>query len=135
MVDSMKKVSTYSDVVNSFHSTFQDKVEIPDALERVWFFKAVGKFSHEIDRLNFDEELYEFDTLLDRYVIDTLGVMMHEFYQQRELSKVNKRVSIVTKVIAVDGSGNAKTASKAELETIHEEVQSMLYKQTPTAYN
>ena len=52
----MKKVSTYSDVVNSFHSTFQDKVEIPDALERVWFFKAGGKFSHEIDRLNFDEE-------------------------------------------------------------------------------
>ena len=135
MVDSMKKVSTYSDVVNSFHSTFQDKVEIPDALERVWFFKEVGKFSHEIDRLNFDEELYEFDTLLDRYVIDTLGVMMHEFYQQRELSKVNKRVSIVTKDISVDGSGNAKTASKAELETIHEEVQSMLYKQTPTAYN
>ena len=135
MVDNMKKVSTYSDVVNSFHSTFQDKVEIPDALERVWFFKAVGKFSHEIDRLNFDEELYEFDTLLDRYVIDTLGVMMHEFYQQRELSKVNKRVSIVTKDISVDGSGNAKTASKAELETIHEEVQSMLYKQTPTAYN
>lgn len=131
----MKKVSTYSDVVNSFHSTFQNKVEIPDALERVWFFKAVGKFSHEIDRLNFDEELYEFDTLLDRYVIDTLGVMMHEFYQQRELSKVNKRVSIVTKDISVDGSGNAKTASKAELETIHEEVQSMLYKQTPTAYN
>ena len=131
----MKKVSTYSDVVNSFHSTFQDKVEIPDALERVWFFKAVGKFSHEIDRLNFDEELYEFDTLLDRYVIDTLGVMMHEFYQQRELSKVNKRVSIDTKDISVDGSGNAKTASKAELETIHEEVQSMLYKQTPTAYN
>lgn len=131
----MKKVSTYSDVVHSFHSTFQDKVEIPDALERVWFFKAVGKFSHEIDRLNFDEELYEFDTLLDRYVIDTLGVMMHEFYQQRELSKVNKRVSIVTKDISVDGSGNAKTASNAELETIHEEVQSMLYKQTPTAYN
>lgn len=131
----MKKVSTYSDVLNSFHSTFQDKVEIPDALERVWFFKAVGKFSHEIDRLNFDEELYEFDTLLDRYVIDTLGVMMHEFYQQRELSKVNKRVSIVTKDISVDGSGNAKTASKAELEIIHEEVQSMLYKQTPTAYN
>ena len=131
----MKKVSTYSDVVNSFHSSFQDKVEIPDALERVWFFKAVGKFSHEIDRLNFDEELYEFDTLLDRYVIDTLGVMMHEFYKQRELSKVNKRVSIVTKDISVDGSGNAKTASKAELETIHEEVQSMLYKQTPTAYN
>ena len=131
----MKKVSTYSDVVNSFHSTFQDKVEIPDALERVWVFKAVGKFSHEIARLNFDEELYEFDVLLDRYVIDTLGVMMHEFYQQRELSKVNKRVSIVGKDLSIDGTGNAKTATKAELDMINGEVKEMIYKQTPSAYN
>lgn len=131
----MKKVSTYQDVVNSFHSTFQDKVEIPDALERQWFFKAVGKFSHEIDRLNFDDEVYEFDVLLDRYVIDTLGVMMKEFYQQRELSKVNKRISIVGKDLSVDGNGNTKTATKAELEMVNEEVRNMVYKQTPTAYN
>lgn len=131
----MKKVSTYSDVVNSFHSTFQDKVEIPDALERIWFFKAVGKFSHEIDPLNFDEELFEFDKQLDRYVIDTLGVMMKEFYQQRELSKVNKRVSIVAKDLSIDGTGNAKSATKSELDMISEEVKNMLYKQTPSAYN
>lgn len=131
----MKKVSTYQDVVNSFHSTFQDKVEIPDALERQWFFKAVGKFSHEIDRLNFDDEVYEFDVLLDRYIIDTLGVMMKEFYQQRELSKVNKRISIVGKDLSVDGNGNTKTATKNELEMVNEEVRNMVYKQTPTAYN
>ena len=131
----MKKVSTYQDVVNSFHSTFQDKVEIPDALERQWFFKAVGKFSHEIDRLNFDDEVYEFDVLLDRYIIDTLGVMMKEFYQQRELSKVNKRISIVGKDLSVDGNGNTKTATKTELEMVNEEVRNMVYKQTPTAYN
>lgn len=131
----MKKVSTYQDVVNSFHSTFQDKVEIPDALERQWFFKAVGKFSHEIDRLNFDDEVYEFDVLLDRYIIDTLGVMMKEFYQQRELSKVNKRISIVGKDLSVDGNGNTKSATKNELEMVNEEVRNMVYKQTPTAYN
>ena len=135
MVDYMKKVSTYQDVVKSFHSTFQDKVEIPDALERQWFFKAVGKFSHEIDRLNFDDEIYEFDVLLDRYVVDTLGIMMKEFYQQRELSKVNKRISIVGKDLSVDGNGNTKTATKAELEMVNEEVRNMVYKQTPTAYN
>ena len=131
----MKKVSTYQDVVNSFHSTFQDKVEIPDALERQWFFKAVGKFSHEIDRLNFDDEVYEFDVLLDRYVVDTLGIMMKEFYQQRELSKVNKRISIVGKDLSIDGSNGTKTATKTELEMVNEEVRNMVYKQTPTAYN
>lgn len=130
----MGKVSTYEDVINSFHSSFQDKVLIPESLEREWFLKAVGKYSYEIDPLNFDEELLEFDTKLDRYVIDTLGSMMKKFYQQRELSKVNKRISIVGKDLSVDGSNGSKTAAKSELEMVSQEVDEMLYKQTPTAY-
>lgn len=130
----MEKVSTYTDVVNSFHSTFQDKVEIPDALEREWFFKAVGKFSHEIDRLTFNEDTYEFNVLLDRYVIDTLGLMMKEFYQQRELSKVNKRISIVGKDISMNTGSSAKYV-ESELQEVSSEVLSRIYKQTPTAYN
>ena len=130
----MEKVSTYEDVINSFHSSFQDKVLIPKSLEREWFLKAVGKYSYEIDPLNFDEELLEFDTKLDRYVIDTLGSMMKKFYQQRELSKVNKRISIVGKDLSVDGSNGSKTAAKSELEMVSQEVDEMLYKQTPTAY-
>ncbi len=131
----MGKISTYEDVLNSFHSSFQDKVLIPESLEREWFLKAVGKYSYEIDPLNFDEELLEFDVRLDRYVIDTLGSMMKKYYQQRELSKVNKRISIVGKDLSVDGSNGSKTAAKSELEMVSQEVDEMLYKQTPTAYN
>ena len=131
----MSKVSTYLDVIKSFHSTFRDKITIPEGLEREWLLKAIGKYSFEIDPLYFDEEILEFDKLLDRYVIDTLGLMMKEFYQQRELSKVNKRISIVGKDISIDGSNGTKTATKAELEMVSEEVGGMIYKQTPTAYN
>lgn len=131
----MKECSTYNDVIKSFYSSFQDKVVIPESLEREWFHKAVGKYSFEIDPLNFDEEILSFDTHLDRYVIDTLGGMMKKFYQQRELSKVNKRVSIVGKDLSIDGSNGSKTAAKAELEMVSREVDEMLYKQTPTAYN
>ena len=131
----MGKISTYEDVLNSFHSSFQDKVLIPEALEREWFLKAVGKYSYEIDPLNFDEELLEIDVRLDSYVIDTLGSMMKKYYQQRELSKVNKRISIVGKDLSVDGSNGSKTAAKSELEMVSQEVDEMLYKQTPTAYN
>ena len=131
----MGKISTYEDVLNSFHSSFKDKVLIPESLEREWFLKAVGKYSYEIDPLNFDEELLEFDVRLDRYVIDTLGSMMKKYYQQRELSKVNKRISIVGKDLSVDGSNGSKTAAKSELEMVSQEVDEMLYKQTPTAYN
>ena len=72
----MEENTSYEEVIDSFHSTFQDKVELPGLLEKEWFKKAVGKFSFEIDSINYDEDLEEFDTKLNRYVIDTLGLMM-----------------------------------------------------------
>lgn len=131
----MEKNTTYEEVINSFHSTFQDKVVIPETLEKVWFLKAVGKYSFEIDSINYDEELNEFDSKLTRYVIDTLGLMMKKFYQERELSKVNKRISIVSKDLSIDGSNGSKTAAKNELDDVSKELDEMLYKQTPSAYN
>lgn len=127
--------TTYEDIINSFHSTFQDRVEIPESLEKLWFEKAVGKFSFEIDSINYDEELEEFDKKLHRYVVDTIGLMMKVFYQERELSKVNKRISIVSKDLSIDGSNASKTAAKSELDSAKEELKEMLYKLTPSAYN
>lgn len=131
----MDEFTKYEDVIDSFHSTFQDRVEIPESLEKLWFKKAVGKFSFEIDSINYDDELEEFDKKLHRYVVDTLGLMMKVFYQERELSKVNKRVSIVSKELSVDGSNASKSAAKSELESAKEELKEMLYKLTPSAYS
>ena len=128
------KVTTYQDVLNSFHSTFQDKVVLASLLEREWFLKAVGKYSFEIEPLNFDEEKLEFDCSLNRYVVDTLGSMMKQFYQQRELSKVNKRVSIVGKELSINSGMSSSKYAENELKEAKEEVESMIYKQTPTAY-
>ena len=130
----MKNTSA-SEIIDVFESSFADKCVIPYELELIWLKKAIGRFSAELTDLNYDEELQEFDCALDTYVIDTLGVMMKEFYQQRELSKVNKRISIVGKDLSVDGNGNTKSATKNELEMVNEEVKNMVYKQTPTAYN
>ena len=40
----MEENTSYEEVIDSFHSTFQDKVELPGLLEKEWFKKAVGKF-------------------------------------------------------------------------------------------
>ena len=125
----------YEDVINSFHSTFQDKVAIPESLEEVWFNKAVGKYSYELQPLVYDNDEKEFDSELDRYIIDHLGVMMKLFYQERELSKVNKRVSIVGKDLSIDGNNGSKTATKAELEYVDGDVKQMTSNQKPTAYS
>ena len=99
--------TTAQEVIDSFESSFADRQVLPESLEMVWLKKAIGRYSVELDPLNFDEELWEFDTKLDRYVIDTLAEFMKQLYMERQYSLVNKRVSIVGKDLSLDG-GNAQ---------------------------
>ena len=126
--------TTANDVIQSFESSFVDKRVLPVSLEIEWLKKAVGRYSIELDPLNFDEELLEFDIKLDRYVIDTLAAFMLQLYQERQVSLVNKRVSIVGKDLSIDGSGNSKTAEKNHLEYVRAQVVEMIENQKPTAY-
>jgi len=126
--------TTARDVFDSFESSFQDKKEIAEQLELVWLLKAIGRYSVELDPLNFDEETLEFDCKLDRYVIDTLGAFMKQSYQEREVSKVNKRVSIVGKDISIDGNNGSKTAARNELDYDDRKSSEMIFNQMPTAY-
>lgn len=125
--------TTAKDVFDSFESSFQDKNVIPEQLELVWLLKAIGRYSIELDPLNFDEELLTFDCKLDRYVIDTLGAFMKQSYQEREVSKVNKRVSIVGKDISIDGNNGSKTAASNELNYDDSKSLKMIANQKPTA--
>ena len=126
--------TTAQEVYDSFEASFQDKSIIPEALEFEWLRKAVARFSAELDPITFDEELLVFDVKLDRYVIDTLAAFMKQSYQEREVSKVNKRVSIVGKDISIDGNNGSKTSARNEL--LYDEFKSniMVDNQKPTAY-
>ena len=122
------------DVIDSFESSFQDKREIPDELEMLWLKKAVGRFSVELSELSFDEQEKQFDRELSQYEIDTLALFMKKFYMEREVSKVNKRVSIVSKDLSIDGNNGSKTAAKNELDYVCSESEHMISNQMPTAY-
>ena len=54
------------EVFQSFESSFQDKRIIPESLELEWLKKAIGRYSVELDPLNFDENTLMFDTKLSR---------------------------------------------------------------------
>ena len=129
----MKNTSA-SEIIEVFESSFADKHVIPLDLELVWLKKAIGRYSKELTDLTFDEETLEFNCVLDMYVKDTLAQMMKKFYQERELSKVNKRVSIVGKEISWDASGNSKKYTKEELDYVVRESDEMISNQKPTAY-
>lgn len=127
--------TTYKDVIASFESTFQDKQEIPDSLEKQWLKMAVARYTIELTSLEYDEITGEFEDELDQYTIDTLAIFMKQFLQEREVSKVNKRVSIVGKDLSYDGTGNAKKYSREELDYIYNKSQEMIDNQKPPAYS
>jgi hypothetical protein len=126
--------TTANDVITSFESSFQDKKVFPEGLEMVWLKKANGRYSVELEPLNFDDDLQEYDEELSQYTIDTLAEFMKQLYQEREVSRVNKIASIVTKDISFDGMGNNKKFANEELKYVSEKAQNMVDNQKPTAY-
>lgn len=122
------------EVLESFEASFAEKRVIPHDLEIMWLKKAIARFSIEIDTLNLDERKERITPAIDQYIIDTLAAFMKQSYQEREVSKVNKRVSIVTKSYSVDGNGNTKTAAKNELDYDSMKSGYMANNLKPTAY-
>lgn len=129
----MAKTHT-QEVFDSFEASFQDKSIIPRPLETEWLIKAVARFSVELEPIELDENYQNFTTKLDRYTIDTLAAFMKQSYQEREVSKVNKRVSIVGKDLSIDGNNGSKTAARNELAYDREKASYMTQNQKPTAY-
>ena len=83
----------------------------------------------------FDETAAVFPEGLEQYVVDVLAQMMKVYYMEREVSKVNKRVSIVSKDISIDGNNGSKTAAKNELDYNDVKMNVMTANQKTPAYN
>ncbi len=122
------------DVIDSFESSFRDKAVIPLELELLWLRKAISRYSVEIDPIEYDAESYEFAGDIGGYAIDVLAAMMKQSYQEREVSKVNKRVSIVGKDLSVNAGGHQNVAARNELLYDDTKVHEMLDNLKPTAY-
>lgn len=105
--------TTVQDVFDSFESSFRDKEVIPEGLKLVWLKKAVARYSIELDPIEFNEDDMVFEPAISQYTIDTLAKFMKQMYQEREVSKVNKRVSIVSRDLSIDGNNGSKTAAFA----------------------
>lgn len=124
------------EVYDTFEATFSDKKEIPESLEVQWLKMSVGRYNAEIAidaLLNFDTVTMEFDAALDQYVIDTLGQMIRELYQEREYSRVNKIASVVGNDISVNSGMSLSKNSKNELDYHASKTSNMIENQKPTA--
>lgn len=131
----MAIATQFNEVLDSFHSSFADKTEIPDSLEQIWLKKAIAEFSTEIEPIEYNEEYAGFSDTLDQYVIDTLAVMMKVMYLERHYSKVNKIASIVGRDISINGQGNLQKYTEDELTKTKADLEDRLYNLRPTAYN
>ena len=127
--------TTAKEVLESFESSFREKLVLAESLELLWLRKAVARYSIEVAPLQYDSEENTFDTELDGYVIDTLAAFMKQLYQEREVSRVNKIVSVVTKDVSIDGRGSSKTAAKNELDYCDSKSTKMACNQQTPAYS
>ena len=130
----MKKFVTADDVIQSFESSFADKCEIPSTLEYMWLKKAVARYSNEIAGVEYDDVSHTFFTPLDDFAVDTMATYMWQMYQEREVSKVNKRVSIIGKDLSWDTANNPKKYSAEELSYISQKASEMTEHQKQSAY-
>lgn len=129
------KPTSANEVIDVFEASFREYEEIPTEVELIWLKQAVARFCTEVEDIEFDSENLVFATKLNDYVIGLLARYMKERYQQREVSKVNKRVSIVGKDISIDGNGNSKAAARYELENDQEVSRLETEHLKTTAYN
>lgn len=127
--------TTSATVIDFFESMFADRHEMPESLELMWLRKAVARYSLEIEPITFNENAKQFDSELDDYVIESLARIMLQYYQERQVSLVNKKVSIVGKDLSIDGANGQKTAERNHLEHIKNQTQIFLEHQKPPAYN
>lgn len=128
-------VTTFHDVIESFESSFADKKEIPESLIKMWLIKSIGDYGVEINPLNYDEDLEEFDSELDRYTIDTLALMIKIKYIEREYNKNVKIASVVGKDISINGTNGLQKYTKDDLEKSKQDLIERLDNLKPTAYS
>lgn len=131
----MENRTSADEVIQSFESNFADKHELPVSLEYMWLIKAVARYSTELEEIGFDEDAQEFCCELSQYAIDTLANYMWQLYQEREVSKVNKRVSIIGKDISWNSTGNLNKYNAEELGYISNKSSEMTEHQKCPAYN
>lgn len=128
-------MTTTKDVFDSFETSFADKIVVNNAVELIWLRKAVARYSIEIDPIDFDYENNTFGETLNPYVIDTLAAFMKELYQEREVSRINKTVSITGKDISITNGQGGKAAAANELAYVSLKGEKMVANQKPSAYS
>lgn len=141
-------MTPYSSILDSFHSSFQSRVVIPDGLVDQFFYTAVGDFELEIFELLIIKEdieveieseiegepntfitqniivgveILDSDKQLNRSQINLLGKLMYKAYLSRERDRVLKLNNIVGRDIRLTGMADTKYAfNRAYLELLGE---------------
>lgn len=124
-----------ADVISSFESLFSDQNVIPEGLENRWFIDALDEYEMEIHTLDFNTSTFEFTKAPPAGVIMTLAYMMKVRYCERELSRVNKINNLYTKDVQLNGNGDTKRNTAAELESELARAKDFINKQKISYYS
>ena len=127
--------TTYNDILNSFQSLPQSKYILADGLLKQWFLDALGEYELEVNELNYNDTLEQFEAKLSRYQIKTIALIMYTYYLTRELSRAEKLSGISGKDLSITGGDESKRTTYNDLKLQLDGVEKILHKQKQHCYS
>lgn len=126
--------TTRQEVIDSFESLFADQHIIPEGLEIRWFTDSLAEYEMENSSLLYDKENNAFTSQLPVGVVMTLAYLMKIRYCEREVSRVNKINNLYTKDVQLNGNGDTKKYTAAELNAEIARARDFINKQKVSYY-
>lgn len=139
-------MTKYSDVVSAFESIIKNKYPLADGLVYQWFLNALAEYELNIGELGFNDTSEEFispsknnesfdsNGNVKRYIILHLAEIMKSYYMQQEIRRVNQLNNIIGKDISLNGTGDTKKYTKEESDMLDYKIADLYTKQKPPAY-
>ena len=127
--------TTRLDVIESFESLFADQHIIPEGLENRWFIDSLAEYEMENRVLGYNPHTASFSSALPSGVVTTLAYLMKIRYCEREVSRVNKINNLYTKDVQLNGNGDTKRYSAAELTAELNRARDFINKQKVSYYS
>ncbi|MBM7598094.1 hypothetical protein JOC34_000451 [Virgibacillus halotolerans] len=121
-------------VVDSFHTEFMSTTVLHSELEDMFLLKAIGDFELELDSLDYNDSVGEFDRDLIRPEITVLGLLMYKHYLGREKDRVMKINNIVGKDIKLTSMADSKRIIAKAYHDAFDEADEMMGKLKDGSY-
>jgi hypothetical protein len=126
--------TTKQDILNFFHTEFQQKTALNEGLENQFLLKAVADFELLLFSPSYNTTTNDFSELLSLPEQMFLGKLMYKHYLSREKDRILKLNNIVGKDISFTSVGQSKSTILKACENLDAEIERSFSRLTSSSF-